>query len=52
MCALCEREPATEKLPHMYVCPACKRLVQEMADAKLAAVVDWMFEENEREGVA
>ena len=40
MCAICEREPATVKLAHMTVCPACKVLVQAEADRRLALVVD------------
>ena len=39
-CAICEREPATVKLSHMYVCPACKVLVEDEADRRLALVVD------------
>lgn len=49
MCDLCNTEPATVKTSHMYLCPACKALVQDEADRRLALIVAAMTEIHERE---
>ena len=46
-CEICLEQPATVKAGPIEVCPACRVLVQEEADRRLALVIDAMTRMSE-----
>lgn len=52
-CAICHETPdLLHRLDHMTVCTACKALVEQEADRRLAAMVEAMRDMHREESAA